>query len=98
MELGFLIFLVALTSTLAERTALRNRPQKDGSFFQAIWTLFEWAGLFTLFVGANLTLGAVIIVVIRTFTQSFVSLYALESLPLLMLSAAQAFVFLGWRR
>jgi hypothetical protein len=96
MELGFAVFLIFVTSIFGYGILRRVRPLSTTSLFKAIATLLEWAGLFTLFLGANLIVGLLFIFAIRTFTPRFVSLYQLESLFLLILSGAQAFVFHQW--
>jgi len=52
--------------------------------------------MFAVFLAANLTLGAAVILLVRALTPRFVALYTLENLLLLILSAAQAFVFQAW--
>ena len=101
METGFgiIVLLVAMTSTatyaLTRRTSLMTRQ----SLQQAAASLLEWAGLFVLFFGANLALGAVLIILIRGFTSRFISIYALENVYVWILSAGQAFVIQHcWRR
>jgi hypothetical protein len=60
---------------------------------EAVRTLLDWAGLFAVFTGANLVFGLVVLSLLRLFSAGFVSLYDLDSSLLLILSAAQAFVF-----
>jgi hypothetical protein len=98
MGLNFLIFLIAFTSVLGFAIAHRIRPLSTSSLRQAVGALLDWAGLFTLFMAANLVLGALFIFLVRAFTPRFVSLYELEDVLLLILSAAQAFVFQQWCR
>jgi len=62
----------------------------------AIRALLEWVGTFAFFFAVNLILGVVVVFLVRTLTPRFVALYVLENLLLLVLSAAQAFVFLYW--
>jgi hypothetical protein len=54
--------------------------------------------MFAIFLTANLMLGTAVILLIRALTPHFVALYALENLLMLVLSAAQAFVFQAWWR
>jgi hypothetical protein len=96
MEIIFLILLVGFTSTFAHQCTRRLRPLSAGSLTAAVGEFFEWIGTFALFFAANLALGVVIISLIRGFTPRFVTLYVLENLLLLILSAAQAFVFQHW--
>jgi hypothetical protein len=98
MGLLFILTLVLATSALTYVTLKRNRPLSNQSLLSALWALLDWAGLFALFAGANLVIGAVCILLIREFTPRFVSLYELESVLLLILSAVQAFVFHQWCR
>jgi hypothetical protein len=92
----FAILLTVLTSILGYQIAKRFRPLSAQSFFQAVGTLLDWVGLFTLFTGANLVLGMLLILAVRGFTPRFVSLYGLDDILLLILPAIQAFVFLQW--
>jgi hypothetical protein len=96
MELIFVTVLVAVTSVFGYGIARRFQRLTAGSLMKAIGSLLDWAGLFTLFMAANLTLGFLIVIVFRELTLRFVSLYQLESVLLLILSAAQAFVFCQW--
>lgn len=96
MGLMFLILLGVLTSTLAYCAAKRVRPASVRPMKKAFLGFFEWVGSFAVFLSANLALGVLVILVVRKFTPRFVSLYELENLLLLVLSAAQAFVFRYW--
>ena len=92
----FAISLTVLTSILAYQIAKRFRPLSTQSLLQAVGVFLDWVGLFTLFMGANLVLGMLLILAVRGFTPRFVSLYGLEDILLLILSATQAFVVLQW--
>ena len=100
MDLTELIFMAALvgSTTLAAFAAAKalSPPAVAGSVFQALKALLDWAGLFAIFLAANLMLGAAAILLIRALTPRFVALYVLENLLMLILSAAQAFVFQAW--
>jgi hypothetical protein len=89
--------LVGATSAAAYVIISRGRQLTIDALFYALGVLIDWIGLFTLFLVANLGVGVVLILVIRGFTPRFVSLYELQSLPLLLLSGAQSFVFQQWR-
>ena len=93
MELILILLLVALTSAVAYYSLKRMRPSSVRSIREGLRAFFEWVGAFTLFLAANVMLGMAIILTIRGFTPRFVALYELENLVLLVLSAAQAFVF-----
>jgi hypothetical protein len=98
-EVIFAVALVILTSLLAYAGSARFRARKGRPLSAAIRALFDWAGAFFLFFAANLALGVVVILLLRGITQRFYALYGLENFLLLILSAAQAFVFqMWWRR
>jgi hypothetical protein len=92
----FVLVIVAMTSAITYfGMQLKNRAK----IREAIHAFFEYAGTFSLFFAANVVFGFFIILLIRTFTPLFVALYALENVLLLILSAAQAFVFhRSWKR
>ena len=95
MDNIFILLIVALTSFVAYQAA-KTHPEKMS---EAIRAFFEWMGMFSLFFVVNLTIGVVVVFLIRTFTPRFVALYSLENFLLLFLSAVQAFVFHhSWRR
>jgi hypothetical protein len=99
MGLSLVILLIALTSVGGCMMINRSRRLTTRSLLQAFGSLFDWAGLFTLFTTTNLALGVLLILLIRGFTPRFVSLYELENFLLLILSAVQAFVFHQlWKR
>lgn len=97
MELLFAIFLVVLTSAIARQLSKRVRVD-TGSLAEAAGALLDWAGLFSLFFGANIALGVLFVLVVRSVTPFFVSLYLLDSVVLPILSAVQAFLLLHWWR
>jgi hypothetical protein len=91
----FVLVIVAVTSAITYFGTQRNNRAKIRA---AIRAFFEYAGTFSLFFVANIVFGFFIILLIRTFTP-LVALYALENVLLLILSAAQAFVFhRSWKR
>jgi len=99
MGLSLVILLIAVTSVVGCMMINRTRPLSTRSLLQALGSLLDWAGLFTLFTTTNLALGVLFILLIRGFTPRFVSLYELENFLLLILSAVQAFVFHQlWKR
>jgi hypothetical protein len=97
-EVIFAVGLVAVTSLLAYGGSNKSRARSTRPISAALRALFDWAGAFALFFAANLTLGAVVILLLRGITQRFYALYGLENFLLLILSAAQAFVFQMWWR
>jgi hypothetical protein len=88
--------LVAVTSTAAYLIMSRGRQLNVHALWHAFGGLLDWIGLFTLFLVANLGIGVALILLVRGFTPSFVSLYELQNLLLLVLSGVQAFVFQQW--
>ena len=97
MEQAFVILLVAITSAIAYAASSRNTITR--SMRRAIRTLVECVGAFALFLAFNLAAGAAIVFLIRGLTSRFIALYELQSLLLVILSAAQGFVFqLWWKR
>ena len=95
MEVLVAIFLAVLTSAIAWRLSKRVWVSA-GSLTEAAGALLDWAGLFSLFFGANMALGLLLGLVIRTATPFFVSLYLLDGVAPPILSALQAFLFLHW--
>jgi hypothetical protein len=96
-ELVFIAALVGATTLVAFAAAKALRfPAAAGSILQALTALVDWAGMFAIFLAANLALGGAVIMLIRALTPRFVALYALDNLLMLVLSAAQAFVFQAW--
>src|SRR6185369_1169188 len=95
MEVLVAIFLAVLTSAIAWRLSKRAWGSA-GSLTEAAGALLDWAGLFSLFFAANMALGVLLILVIRSVTPFFVSLYLLDNGLSLILSAVQAFLFLHW--
>jgi hypothetical protein len=95
MEVFVAIFLAVLTSAIAWQ--LSKRVGSSASFLtEAAGALLDWAGLFSLFFGANIVLGVLLGLMIRTATPFFVSLYLLDGPAPPILSAVQAFLFLHW--
>ena len=97
-EVTFAVGLVIVTSLLAHRGSNKFRARSAMPISAAVRALFDWAGVFVLFFAANLALGAVVILLLRGITGRFYTLYGLENFLLLILSAAQAFVFQMWWR
>ncbi len=98
-ELIFIAALVGATTFAAFTAAKAVRPPSArGSILQALSAMLDWAGMFAIFLAANLMLGTAVILAIRALTPRFVALYTLENLLMLILSAAQAFVFQAWWR
>jgi hypothetical protein len=96
VPLVFTIFLITLTSILAYAATRGTRTVRAVSVREAIRALFESIGAFALFLAMNAVLGVTIIVMSRSLTQRFITVYDLDSPLLLLLSAAQGLVFRQW--
>ena len=98
MNSVFIFLLVVVTSWIAYNAT--NRPPGDApNLSKALGAFFEYVGMFVLFFVANLGLGLLIVILLRTFSERFFSLYVLGNIFLLILSAVQAFVFqFRWKR
>jgi hypothetical protein len=97
-ELIFALGVVIVTSLVAYAAATKYHPGSARPISEAVRVLFDWAGVFVLFFCGNLALGLVVIFLLRGITRRFFALYGLENFLLLILSAAQAFVFQMWWR
>ena len=82
--------LAALGGTLIGRLHLAALPRACGQFFECV-------GIGCGFVLLNLTLGILGILVFRTVFGAFVSLYYVNDLALVALSALQGIGFYAWR-
>ncbi len=95
----FIILLTFFTSLVAYEITKTQRVAKGISLRPAVRALLEWIGVFAFFLVVNLTLGATVILLIRSLTPRFLSLYDLDNPLFLVLSAAQSFIFqFGWTR
>jgi hypothetical protein len=78
-------------------TTRSNRHAPADFLLQCIRAITEWIGAFALFLTINLLLGLAIILIIRGFTHHyFMTVYELEDPILIVVSAAQGFVFQRW--
>ena len=96
MDKFFLLMLIGLTSVGAYLLGKR-RGQSWSEFHHAVARMLETIGMSLIFFLVNLALGVSIILVVRTFTPWFVSLYLADSLVLLLLSLLQGLTFHWWR-
>ena len=58
--------------------------------------LVEGAGLATVFLALNLVIGFTIVRILAAVTDQFISVYVLEDVTLVLLSAIQGFAFYFW--
>ena len=96
MNAGFLVGLLALTTTLAWALT-PGRRERGTSLRTTGLALCEFAGLWALSLTVNLALGVAIILAVRAATPFFVSVYVLNDVSLAVASGLQAFV-VYWRR
>ena len=96
VDLIFFLGIVAVTTLISGAAVKMLRPAPARSMGQAIRAFIDWSGIFAVFFTANLGLGAAVLLLIRGFTPHFVPIYTLDNVHLLVLSAAQAFVFQKW--
>ena len=96
MNGGFIVGLLALSTTLAWALTTWRR-ERQVRFRAAGLALCEFAGLWAVTLIVNLVLGVALILVARTVTPFFVSVYVLNDASLAVASGLQAFV-LYWRR
>ncbi len=96
MEVMVIVCLVALTSAggyLVGRSLLGlSRSRLGGAFRQ----MLECCGVSLAFAVANLAIGAAVIVIFRETTGTFLSLYLLDDVTLILASALQGIVFFCW--
>jgi hypothetical protein len=96
LEDHLVLLLVAMTTGVAYLLS-RKVSTGGGSFQDALRKCMECVGAFLVFLSANMALGVAVILLMRSFTPRFVSVYALtEDLTLLILSAVQGVVFRLW--
>lgn len=94
---GFLLTLAGTTSLLA--WLFTAAPRVNGrSLGHAVLLVLEMAGIAALFLAGNLVLGVAIVLMIRSVSSAFVSVYMLNDIALVALSALQGAVFFCWRR
>ena len=90
MGLVLITLIVVFTSWIAYHA---TKDHGAASLRLAFGAFLEFIGMFVLFFAANLVLGFLIVLLVRTFSQRFLSIYFLGNILLLILSAVQAFVF-----
>jgi hypothetical protein len=86
--------MVAVTTTAALVYGWRRGRLSRATLRHAAATMLEYAGLCALFLMLNVVLGAISVIVLRSTTRYFVSVYVINDLLLVLLSFLQA-LFLG---
>jgi hypothetical protein len=82
----------ALLAALAMR-GLRLPPRALG---RACSALLQLAGLWLICFFANATIGILAIIAIRSLTPTFLSIYLLDDLSVVLVSGLQAFILQAW--
>jgi hypothetical protein len=93
----FLLIAVAITSLGGYLVGVRGRGRSSTSFRLALGRLLECLGAVAVFAALNLSLGAAIILGVRTFTGWFVSLYLLDDVLWIIVSLLQGMAWSLWR-
>ncbi|SRR5712691_9197122 len=96
MEQVFVFLLVGFTSLGAYQVGVRTLGLAPGPLAAALRRLCELAGVTLLFFITNLSIGLLGIFAVRGLTSTFLSVYLLDDLFLLLLSALQGIIFACW--
>lgn len=93
MNAAFIVGLLVLSSLVLWISGARRRPSRQ------VWiaALCEFAGLWAICLALNIALGVAIILIVRTATPLFISIYVLNDASLALVSGLQGFA-LYWRR
>jgi hypothetical protein len=89
--------LVLVTSAGAYLIGARVLGLPGRGLGQAVRRTFEMAGLTVVFLIVNLALGLAFILATRALSLPFVSVYILNDVTLIALSALQGVIFGWWR-
>jgi hypothetical protein len=95
MSIPLLLGLVAAASVIIGAVAVRIGLSPRMARRAGLATL-EFAGLWTVCLLLDLALGAAVILGLRSLTHSFVSIYVLNDVSLVVMSALQAFALYAW--
>lgn len=90
MGVVLITLIVVFTSWIAYHA---TKDDSTANLRRAFGAFLEFVGLFVLFFAANLGLGFLIVLLVRTFSLRFLSIYFLGNILLVILSGVQAFVF-----
>ncbi len=95
MSVLFLFGLLAASFIVAAAIALRVGLSPRLARRAGLATL-EFTGLWTVCLVFDLALGTAAILGLRGFTQAFVSIYVLNDVSVVVVSALQAFALYAW--
>jgi len=98
MEGVFLPLLVAVTTVTAYVIGVHVLGLSRRRLAHAVGRTLELAGLTVVFLVANLAIGLAVVLATRALSTRFISVYILNDLSLVALSALQGVVFGWWRR
>ena len=97
MQEGFLLVLIALTSTGAWAVGARRLGLDSRALGAAAGRLLESLGVIVIFLAANLLVAGLLILTARSAGPRFVSLYLADDAIVLVLSVLQGLAFQAWR-
>ena len=98
MDQIFLLLLTAATSLGAVVVGVRGFGLSQERLRAAGQCALELVGASVVFFVINVVVGLAVILAVRAFTSQFLSVYLLNDLMLVVLSALQGIVFCCWRR
>jgi uncharacterized membrane protein len=92
-----LVLIVGLTSLGAYLVATRFTDLRRADLQGAVTETLECLGLVVIFFVANLSVGAALILSLRSLSGQFISVYIVDDVTLVILSILQGVVFHRWR-
>jgi hypothetical protein len=98
MEQVFLLLLAGATSVAGFLLGVWSLGISRTGLREGVLRALELAGASVVFFLVNLVVGISVILMVRTFTNHFLSVYLLNDLTLVALSVIQGIVFECWRR
>src|SRR5262245_12781545 len=96
LENNLVLLIVLTTSAGAYLLGRWGMGTRKISLGNAVRRFVEYLGAFVIFLMANMVLGVALILLIRWTTARFVSIYLLDDVMLIILSAVQALIFYSW--
>ena len=97
MELAVILGLVAFSSLVAYVAGTRGFALSPAGLRPALARLLELVGITVVFLAVHVGVGVMVILVARATTRAFVSIYTLNDITLVALSALQGVLFELWR-
>jgi hypothetical protein len=99
MGTTFVVTVVALgTSAAAYGLGTRGLHRSPRHLRAAVGTALELIGISALFFVVNVAVGMLAIGAVRGLTSTFVSIYHVSDVSLLVLSLVQGLLFGGWKK